>query len=225
MKLRMKILYFLFFLTIFTTSVHGQNIATTDEGKLQTAILNRPIYRYSINATKSTEDDHDFVYMDITSKAGNMADILGDNIYKIDSLEQIVFPATLKLLGQESFSYIPELKRIYCMATEPPVCEESTLNPGDTPFGDYEPVLHLSTHNDIPVYVPVGTADKYRNAWGWDHFTNIIETDNLPTAIHDVTTERSDAKSSIYDLNGRKVTSPLKGQVYIKNGKKIIFAR
>ena len=492
----MKILYFLFFLTIFTTSVHGQNIATTDKGKLQTAILNRPIYRYSINATKSTEDDHDFVYMDITSKAGNMADILGDNIYKIDSLvvrgtmndadihtlweasfngmlsvinlenaeiengivpedafwhqeeqldpsgefintihlnriilpdgvkrieegafsycvnleevnipsslqylgtyafsdcvslktdplvfpegferfgqlvfsncrsltgeivlpstikeigdgaffqskissinlpeglkkigdaafyacrlkevwipnscqtiagtntfqmnyplvkihlpeglekipncfanicldlqevnipstvkcightafeqceslkkielpdgletiereafyhcdslEQIIFPATLNLLGQECCSYMSGLKRIYCKASEPPVCEESTLNPGNSPFGKYNSDFYLSTPNNIPVYVPIGTAEKYRNAWGWNYFTNFIETDNFPTAIHDVTIERSDAKSSIYDLNGRKVNSPQNGQVYIKNGKKIIFSR
>ena len=82
----MKILYFLFLFTIFTTSVHGQNIVTTDAGKLQTAILNRPIYRYSFNATKDTEDDHDFVGMDITSKAGNLADALGNNIYNVDSL-------------------------------------------------------------------------------------------------------------------------------------------
>ncbi len=58
------------------------------------------------------------------------------------------------------------------MASEPPVCEESTLNPGNTPFGDYEPVHNLSTPNDIPVYVPVGSAEKYRKAWGWDYFTN-----------------------------------------------------
>lgn len=49
-------------------------------------ILNRPNYSYSINAFKTTENDQDFVSMDITSKAGNLADALGDNIYNIDSL-------------------------------------------------------------------------------------------------------------------------------------------
>ena len=491
----MKILHFLFFLSLFTTSVYGQEIDTTFVGKIQTAILNRPVYRYSINTPTSTEDDHDFVGMDITSKAGNLADALGNNIYNVDSLvvrgtvdaadirtlwdasfkgrlsvinlenaeiengiipedaffhqteqldpsgefintlhlrkiilpegvkrieemafsycinledvnipsslqylgtyafsdcvslktnplvfpegfekfgqlvfqgcrsligqiilpstikeigdgafymskisainlpeglkkigeaafyacrlkevwipnsckvlsgscifqqnyflerihlpegldripnniafaclklqeinipssvksigkeafedcgslkkielpngletiekdafylcdslEQIVFPATLNLLGQESCSYISELKRIYCMASEPPVCEESTLNPGNTPFGDYEPVHNLSTPNDIPVYVPVGTAEKYRNAWGWDYFTNFIETDDFPTSIHNVTTEHYDSKSCVYDLMGRKVINPQKGQVYIKNGKKKLFA-
>ena len=116
-----------------------------------------------------------------------------------DSLEQIVFPATLKMLGQESCSYISELKRIYCMASEPPVCEESTLNPGNTPFGDYEPVHNLSTPNDIPVYVPVGTAEKYRKAWGWDYFTNFIETDDFPTTGVDNITISPQKEEQIYD--------------------------
>lgn len=110
------------------------------------------------------------------------------------------------------------------MASEPPVCEESTLNPGNTPFGDYEPVHNLSTPNDIPVYVPVGSAEKYRKAWGWNYFTNFIETDDFPTAIHNVTIEHYDSKNCVYDLMGRKVINPQKGQVYIKNGKKILFA-
>ena len=147
-----------------------------------------------------------------------------DAFWHCDSLEQIVFPATLSLLGQECCSYMSGLRRIYCMATEPPVCVESTLNPGNTPFGDYEPVRHLSTPNDIPVYVPVGAAEKYRNAWGWDYFTNFIETDDFPTSIHNVTTEHYDSKNCVYDLMGRKVINPQKGQVYIKNGKKILFA-
>ena len=101
----MKILYFLFLFTIFTTSVHGQNIVTTDAGKLQTAILNRPIYRYSFNATKDTEDDHDFVGMDITSKAGNLADVLGNNIYNVDSLvvRGTVDAADIRTLWDASF--------------------------------------------------------------------------------------------------------------------------
>ena len=84
-----------------------------------------------------------------------------------------------------------------------------------TPFGDPKDVNSSSTPNDIPVYVPVGSAEKYRKAWGWDYFTNFIETDDFPTAIYDVTTEHSDSQSSIYDLNGRKVTDTQKGHIYI----------
>lgn len=133
-----------------------------------------------------------------------------------DSVEQIVFPATLKQLGQESFCNIPELKRIYCMAEEPPVCEESTRHPGESPFGEYNSDSNSSTPNDIPVYVPMGTAEKYRKAWGWNYFTNFIETDDFPTAIRNVTTEHTDSKSRIYDLNGRKVINPQKDRCILK---------
>ena len=101
--------------------------------------------------------------------------------YHCDSLEQIIFPATLNFLGQECCSYMPGLKRIYCMSSEPPVCKESTLNPGNSPFGKYNSDFYLRTPNDIPIYVPVGTAEKYRKAWEWDRFTNFIETDDFPT--------------------------------------------
>lgn len=147
-----------------------------------------------------------------------------DAFWHCDSLEQIVFPATLKILGQESCSYIPKLKRIYCMASEPPVCEESTLNPGFSPFGTYNSDFYLSTPNDIPIYVPVGTAEKYRKAWGWNYFTNFIETNDFPTAIRNVNTEYNDSNNCFYDLMGRKVINPQKGKIYIKNGKKMIFA-
>ena len=144
--------------------------------------------------------------------------------YHCDSLEQIIFPATLNFLGQECCSYMPGLKRIYCMSSEPPVCKESTLNPGNSPFGKYNSDFYLRTPNDIPIYVPIGAAEKYRNAWGWDYFTNFIETDDFPTAIHNVTTEHYDSKNCVYDLMGRRVINPQKGQVYIKNGKKTLFA-
>ena len=144
--------------------------------------------------------------------------------YHCDSLEQIIFPVTLNFLGQECCSYMPGLKRIYCMSSEPPVCKESTLNPGNSPFGKYNSDFYLRTPNDIPIYVPIGAAEKYRNAWGWDYFTNFIETDDFPTAIHNVTTEHYDSKNCVYDLMGRRVINPQKGQVYIKNGKKTLFA-
>lgn len=145
-----------------------------------------------------------------------------DAFQSCHAFSQLVFPATLNFLGEECCTYLTGVKRIYCMASEPPVCEVSKLNIGYTPFGGYD---SPSTPNDIPVYVPVGSAEKYRKAWGWDYFTNFIETDDFPTAIYDVTTEHSDSQSSIYDLNGRKVTDTQKGHIYIINGKKVFLAR
>lgn len=139
-----------------------------------------------------------------------------------DSLEEITFPSSIKTIRWGSFYGASNLKRIYSVASEPPVCVKSVQSPGLTPFGKY---AYPYTPTDIPVYVPIGSAEKYRNAWGWDYFTNFIETDDFPTAIHNTTIVPLDTKSDIYDLNGRRVINPQKGQVYIKNGKKVIFDR
>lgn len=132
-----------------------------------------------------------------------------------NALEEIVFPASLKTLGAESCTNWTNIKRIYSMAAEPPVCKVN-MNSGATPF-------YPGTPNDIPIYVPTGTAEKYRNAKGWDHFTNFIETDDFPTStINDINIEQQESKQGIYDLSGRKVTTTEKGKVYIINGKKVI---
>jgi hypothetical protein len=43
-----------------------------------------------------------------------------------------------------------------------------------------------------------------------------------PTAIEEVKGESGKVKTGIYDLQGRKVTTPVKGSIYIQNGKKHI---
>jgi hypothetical protein len=42
-----------------------------------------------------------------------------------------------------------------------------------------------------------------------------------PTAIEEITEQRAESKD-IYDLQGRKVTAPVKGGLYIQNGNKFI---
>lgn len=79
------------------------------------------------------------------------------------------------------------------------------------------------------VYVPVGTADKYRNAEGWRdfHYFVEIEQSEFPvTAIGTpaITETRADkADNVIYDLQGRRVENPQKGHIYISKGQKFVF--
>ena len=35
----------------------------------------------------------------------------------------------------------------------------------------------MQTNRDIPIYIPLGTIDDYRNAEYWSEFTNFIEVD------------------------------------------------
>lgn len=163
---------------------------------------------------------------------GNIA--LHDGVEKVDSnafwycssIKQLVLPSSLTYLGGASCQYLQSLEAIYCSALVPPVCDEDPANKGKNhTFGlvSGEPGC-LATPNDIPVYVPVGTSSQYASAYGWNYFTNFIETDEFPsTSVWRLTTGKQNENKEIYDLTGRKVLQPVAGGLYISNGKKIVY--
>ena len=141
----------------------------------------------------------------------------------LDSLECIVFPASMTSLGSKSCAYWRDIKEIYCAAMEPPVCDPTdggVFSGFDFPDGLNTPV----------VYVPKGTINKYkdtsRNCMGWEKFWNYVEIDpsEFPTTAVDfpAIVETQSKDNSVYDLMGRKVELPQKGNVYIQNGKKFV---
>ena len=149
---------------------------------------------------------------------------LGEEAFsELEALEQIVFPASMKSLGKNSCSYWKNIKRIYCAAIEPPVCDSTdggVFSGFDFPDGLNTPV----------VYVPKGTINNYkdtsRNCMGWEKFWNYVEIDpsEFPTTAIDspAIVETQSKDNSIYDLMGRKVEHPQKGNIYIQHGKKFV---
>ena len=115
-------------------------------------------------------------YMLKNIKLPNGLTYIGQEAFWYCAFDSIVFPASLEYLGGGSGAYWEHIKKIYSLAPIPPYCAEDLINRGEGPF-------HGSTPNDIPVYVPIGSGEKYRQAFGWNYFTNIIETDKFPTGI------------------------------------------
>ena len=144
------------------------------------------------------------------------------------TFKNLVFPSSLTYLGGASCQYLQSLEAIYCSALTPPICDEDPSNKGrNHTFGPISGQPgHLCTPNDIPVYVPVGTSRLYASAYGWNYFTNFVETDNFPSSgIDSVATDTNekDREAPLYDLCGRKVRNPQPGTIYIKSGKKILI--
>ena len=92
------------------------------------------------------------------------------------AVDSIIFPASLEYLGGGSCACWKYVKKIYSLSPNPPYCSEDIPNPGEGPFYGYTP-------KETPLYVPIGSGEKYRQAFGWNYFTNIIETDKFPTGI------------------------------------------
>jgi hypothetical protein len=74
------------------------------------------------------------------------------------------------------------------------------------------------------LYVQKELVDAYRAAEGWNEWKNIlpIEAYGSTDGIDKITRDVKD-DGVIYDLQGRKVTTPQKGGLYIKNGKKFVY--
>ena len=133
------------------------------------------------------------------------------------AIDSIVFPASLEYLGGGSCANWKYIKKIYSLAPIPPYCAEDRANPSKGPFHGYTP-------NDIPLYVPIGSGEKYRQAFGWNYFTNIIETDKFPTGIVSPKMGNNEL-CKVYGRDGKlvietpqKLSVPIHYVVYAVNG-------
>lgn len=151
-------------------------------------------------------------------------------LYCCTSLEELTLPSTLTYLGDASCQVLYSLKALHSKAAIPPVCGGTSLDVDNHPFfsGSNPPtnptngsVYDYATPSDLPVYVPKGSAELYRKAWGWSYFTNYIEEGE--SGIPGVSVDGEGAEGEVYDLSGRKVSHPVPGQVYIRQGKKVVY--
>lgn len=103
-------------------------------------------------------------------------------------LREVRLPEQCHSLGSRSLSELCGIEKIYSRSATPPECASYNLNganlgPFDT-LDSFKQIIttQYDTPRDIPVYVPRGSAQAYRDAPGWNYFTNFIETDEFPEA-------------------------------------------
>ena len=71
----------------------------------------------------------------------------------------------------------------------------------------------------IPVYVPAGSVEAYKEAKYWSEFTNYV---GIEAGIDNSQLTTGSEQLTIYDLRGRRVDNPVKGGIYIVGGKKMM---
>ena len=81
------------------------------------------------------------------------------------SLEELYLPSTLKTVGQLAFADMKSIKEFSVAATTPPTAYSNSFQ---------------GIPSDAVLYVPSGTENQYRNAAGWNTFTNIVEIGDTP---------------------------------------------
>lgn len=118
---------------------------------------------------------------------------IGNLSFSLGNFESITLPASVKSIGIGAFNSAKPVKYIRSMAVEPPKSDRWNY-----------PEIFAS---DIPVYVPVGSGDKYRAAEYWSYFKNFIEVDDFSTVGIDNVTSTEDIALpvEVYTVAGRRV--------------------
>ena len=127
------------------------------------------------------------------------------------SLSEIVIPVTVTSIGSMAFEDCVNLKSVTFLSTTPPVL-------GDDVF-----ICHDTRNVDLVIHVPKGYKDAYLSD---DRFKNCTIIDDAPvpamTGIS-ILTSSQPQPTVTYSLEGRRVENPVKGNVYVVNGKKVIY--
>ena len=133
-------------------------------------------------------------------------------------LSKISMPSTLTKIGTDVFWACYELKEIICCSATPPVIEKGIA--WDDEGNEYEIINAFEmVPEDARLIVPVGAAEAYAKAEGWERFAgNIVEDDTL-TGVESVIAGEN-APVEYYNLQGVKETRPENGIFIRKQGSK-----
>ena len=138
-------------------------------------------------------------------RIGNSVEIIEECAFQNNKdLTEIILPSSLTKIEDASFSGCSNLTAVY------------SLNP--TPPSSGHSICDKAVYSNATLYVPTGSLSAYKEAYGWNRFINIQETD--PAGIK-TTTADGPGKMYIYNLQGRKLGNPQRG-LNIINGKKVM---
>ena len=123
-----------------------------------------------------------------------------DAFYNCGELYAIALPESITEIGEEAFAMCDRLSQLDILATIPPVIYANTFD---------------GVNRTIPVNVPKGCGEAYRNAPYWSEFTNINEYSSVEDVLCNTTIKvgtynghitivgaKDDAVVNIYSLCG-----------------------
>lgn len=135
------------------------------------------------------------------------------NAFLGSALKSVVLPASISYFGGNCFWNCLSLNDVTMYHTTPPDISET--------------VFFIDKAANRTLHVPEGTKEAYDSSAYKDwtqYFGNIVE--DVQTGIKGVTFRASESNSKdqrYYDLNGRRIAAPSKGQTFIQGGKKYLM--
>lgn len=150
---------------------------------------------------------------------------IGEQAFLQTEIESLILPNSVTTIGYGAFGGSYNLKSVTLPQSLTDIESKAFSSCALTkvyskikePF-DIDSSVFEENPDDLTLYVPAGTKALYESTEGWNMFENIVEME--PSGINDV---RSDIRTDIYDLQGRKIKGQVaKKGVYVVDGKKVV---
>ena len=125
----------------------------------------------------------------------------------------LLLPGSVTSIGEKAFEGWENLESLYVFWNKPIQDVAASAFPDNSGY-------YL-----ITLYVPTGTKKKYELVDVWKNFYDIQEWD-APASINDLMggeSQQQTTDGTIHTISGQQVTNPVKGQVYIIGGKKVLM--
>ena len=120
--------------------------------------------------------------------------------YGCTGLTSLTIPSSVTSIGSQAFYDCDNLKTVVSLIQEP-----TPLTAG---FSE-------STYNTATLYVPTGTAEKYKATEGWKNFYHIVEVDT--DAVQNV--KATPQSNTYYTIDGKRTAAPSKGINIVQGSK------
>ena len=174
-----------------------------------------PIENVTIPNSVTTIGDHAFYdcsirIVFIPNSVTSIGEYAFENPY---SLNKVIIGSNVTSIGSHAFNrsgYYGSVEAVFSLIEEP--FEIPGISDIDnSPFSK-------TTFEETPLYVPVGTLDKYKATKGWKDFKIIEEATSVIGVKRETTTS-----SRYYTIDGRQVDGdPLSKGIYIQEGRKVV---
>lgn len=105
-------------------------------------------------------------------------------------MKSVQIPETVETIGERAFMGLHWLNNVYANAMIPSEAPENTFTE--------------TAYKNAVLHVPAGTIERYKSHPTLSKFLNIVQNDNIDTAVEDVDSETS-AAEEIFTLSGIKM--------------------
>jgi len=122
------------------------------------------------------------------------------------ALEEITLPASLEFIGHRAFYlWYNRRNRFYCNAPAVPTTASDAFN--------------VERLKSSVLFVPGSLKAEYKATYPWSEFGGIYNIDGSDD-IQEVSDDAAHDPLQKWDLNGRELVQPAKGQIYLHQGRK-----